>query len=164
MRMEHHIKHIEELLENEKLSYPKQWTAIKIVEGDKHITENLKTAGLSQKTKDEIEEFYKFHSSDSFELEIVDSRYAYANKVAKQAVRRPDEEIVTLTDKIDRLLIHKYLGIPVFAAIMLVVFQLTFAIGEDLWEALLPTWLKIWVIVGNLCSCECPTVVSLFNH
>jgi ferrous iron transport protein B len=130
--VEHHIKHIEELLENEKLSYPKQWTAIKIVEGDKHITENLKTAGLSQKTKDEIEEFYKFHSSDSFELEIVDSRYAYANRVAKQAVRRPDEEVVTLTDKIDRLLIHKYLGIPIFAAIMLVVFQLTFAIGEDL--------------------------------
>ncbi|NLB27662.1 MAG: ferrous iron transport protein B, partial [Clostridiaceae bacterium] len=43
---------------------------------------------------------------------------------------RPEEEVVTLTDKIDRLVTHKYLGIPIFAVIMLAVFQLTFVVGE----------------------------------
>ncbi|HZK41945.1 MAG TPA: ferrous iron transport protein B, partial [Clostridia bacterium] len=45
---------------------------------------------------------------------------------------RPQVEVVTPSDRIDRILTNKYLGIPIFAVIMLAVFQLTFVVGQDL--------------------------------
>ncbi|NLP47398.1 MAG: ferrous iron transport protein B [Clostridiales bacterium] len=128
----HHIEHMEEILQGQDLPFPLHWTAIKIIEGDSHVLKQLKKSAIEKSVLEEIEDFLKFHSSDSFELEIVDSRYAFANRVAQKAVTRPTQEVVTLTDKIDRILINKYLGIPIFALIMLLVFQITFAIGEDL--------------------------------
>ncbi len=128
----HHIEHIQEILPEKGLPFPKRWTAIKIVEGDSHVLKRLEQSDLDPKVIEEIKEFGKFHSSDSFELEIVDSRYAFANQIAQETVFRPDEEVVTLTDKIDRILIHKFWGIPVFALIMFIVFQITFVVGEDL--------------------------------
>ncbi len=128
----HHIDHMEELLEGEALPYPIRWTAIKLVEGDSFLLDKLKKLPLKESVLEAIEIFYKFHSSDLFELEIVDSRYAFAHGLAEKTVLRPEEEAVTLTDRIDRLVTHKYLGIPLFAVIMLAVFQLTFVVGEGL--------------------------------
>ena len=48
-----------------------------------------------------------------------------------------------MTDKIDKILTHKYLGLPIFALIMLIVFQLTFAIGEDLLGGLVEEGIEI---------------------
>ncbi|HZK18011.1 MAG TPA: ferrous iron transport protein B [Clostridia bacterium] len=113
--VKHHIEHTKETLKDKELPYDREWVALKIVEGDPHI-----------------EEFYKYHDSGNFELEIIDARYAFVNRATRNAVTRPDKEVVTLTDKIDKVFTNKYLGIPIFAAIMLVVFQLTFEIGEEI--------------------------------
>ncbi len=128
----HHIEHVAELLAGKELPYPAEWTAIKIVEGDSHVLQKLRQANVAEELLEEIDEFNKYHSSDSFELEIVDSRYAFANNVAAQNVIRPEKEVVTLSDKIDRFLINKFLGIPIFALVMFVVFQVTFVLGEEI--------------------------------
>lgn len=129
---EHHIEHMEKILEGTNLPYPLKWTAIKVVEGETEITDKLRGFNIAQEVLNEIERFYRYHSSDSFELDIVDSRYVFAHKVAEDSVIRPENEVVTLTDKLDKVFTHKYFGIPVFAVIMLMVFQLTFIIGEEL--------------------------------
>ncbi len=126
----HHIDHMEELLADMPLPYPIRWTAIKMVEGDSHVLDKLQALSLPDSLMEGIDEFFQYHSRDSFELDIIDSRYSFAHQVAGQSVIRPEEEVVTLTDKIDRLVTHKYLGIPIFAVIMLAVFQLTFVVGE----------------------------------
>jgi ferrous iron transport protein B len=128
----HHIEHIEEILAGKKTPYPVKWTSVKVVEGDAHVLKKLEQSGLDGETVEAIEDFHKFHSKDSFELEIVNSRYAFANKISKAAVVRPRTEVKTITDKIDKFAINKYLGIPIFALIMFVVFQVTFAVGEEL--------------------------------
>lgn len=128
----HHIEHLEEILEDEKLPYPAHWTSLKLVEGDEEILKTIKEEGLSEEAAREIEEFYKYHDSESFELEIIDARYAFVNQATAGAVRRPEVEVVTFTDKLDRIFTNQYLGIPVFALIMLLVFQLTFVVGEEL--------------------------------
>lgn len=128
----HHIDHMEEIFKDQDLNYSPRWTAIKIVEGDPAVRKMLSEANLSPEAQQAIDEFYKYHSSDNFELEIVDSRYAFANKVAEQGVIRPEVEVVTRSDKIDKILTNKYIGIPAFALIMLLAFQITFAIGEEL--------------------------------
>ncbi|NLK00406.1 MAG: ferrous iron transport protein B [Clostridia bacterium] len=129
--IEHHICHIEEALKGEDLPYPSRWTALKVVEGDEEILKALRASGLNKDPMQYIDNFYKYHSSENFELEIIDTRYAFAHRIAEGTVQRPEIEVVTLTDKIDKIITNKYLGIPIFALIMLVVFQLTFEIGED---------------------------------
>ncbi len=128
----HHHEHMVELLEGKDLPYPPAWAAIKVIEGDSHVISRIEASTDDATVLNGITEFHKFHSSDNFELEIVDSRYAFAHRIAEQTVKRPPVEVVTLTDKIDKILINKDLGIPIFALIMLAVFQLTFAIGQDL--------------------------------
>lgn len=128
----HHIDHMEEALEGRGLDFSPRWAAIKIVEGDKTVKRMLEEDCQDGEILQAIEDFYKYHSSDSFELDIVDSRYAFANKVAQQTVKRPEVEVVTLSDRIDQVLTNKYFGIPAFALIMLLVFQITFVIGEGL--------------------------------
>lgn len=54
------------------------------------------------------------------------------NDVTRVSVVRPEEAVKTVTDKVDKILIHKYFGLPIFILIMFVLFQLTFAVGEDL--------------------------------
>lgn len=127
----HHVNHMVEILDGKTLPYPIKWTAIKIVEGDSEIVKRLRESRVDDSIIDGINEFYKYHSSDSFELEIVDSRYAFSHKAIEKAVIRPDKDVITVTDKIDKILTSKFLGIPAFAVIMLIVFQLTFVIGED---------------------------------
>ena len=65
-------------------------------------------------------------------MEIIDSRYAFAHWVTEGTVHRPEEEVITFTDKIDKIITSRYLGVPIFALIMLLVFQLTFKIGGDI--------------------------------
>ncbi len=129
---EHHIEHIKNILSGHNLPYPFEWTAVKIVEGDPEILKRLIEFGVDSEVIKEIEDFNKYHTSGSFELDVVDSRYMFAHSVAERSVIRPISDIVTLTDRIDRIITNKFLGVPVFAAIMLLVFQLTFAIGEEL--------------------------------
>lgn len=128
----HHVEHMSETLEGIALPYAAGWAALKVVEGDKEVIDRIKEADRDQKATPYMEEFFKFHSSDSFELDIIDSRYAFAHNAAEGTVIRPMEEVITVTDKIDRILTNKYLGIPAFALIMMLVFQLTFVVGEGL--------------------------------
>ena len=130
--IEHHIDHMEELLGERELPYPRRWTALKIVEGDKEIIRELTASSPDSDLQRGIEEFMQFHSQEHFELQIVDSRYAFAQSIVSGTVTRPQEEVVTLTDRVDKLITNKYLGIPIFAAIMFAVFQLTFAVGQDM--------------------------------
>lgn len=129
--VEHHIGHVEMILKGQDLPYPTRWTAIKIMEGDSEIIDRLKSAEIDPEVIEEIDKFLKYHSKDTFELDVVDSRYTFAHQAAAKAVIRPDQEVVTITDKIDRVLTNKYLGVPAFALIMLIVFQLTFVVGEE---------------------------------
>ncbi len=51
---------------------------------------------------------------DHYQLEIVDNRYKFISGITSQTVCRPDEEVQTLTDKIDKIVTHKYWGVAYF--------------------------------------------------
>lgn len=126
------MERIKGYLVNKDLEYPANWIAIKLLEGDQYVNqviannEDLKSSNEFKKVLQEIQD-----SGNNYELEIVDKRYEFINNITKKTVFRPSEIVETKTDKIDKILTHKYLGLPIFALIMLIVFQLTFAIGED---------------------------------
>ena len=130
--IDNEIEKIKKFLVNQELEYPNDWIAVKLLEGDEYIGElishnkNLNTSNEFRHILEEIK------NGNNYELEIVDKRYEFVNNITGKAVSRPRETIETRTDKVDKILTHKYLGLPIFAIIMLVVFQLTFAIGEDI--------------------------------
>ncbi|MDX9916774.1 MAG: ferrous iron transport protein B [Gudongella sp.] len=122
-----HIKNLTDLLDSEEYDYPVEWIAIKALEGDLEIS---KLISGNEKAKAYIE---SISSEDTdMELDIIDSRYSYINNIVKNSVKRPEKEIVTATDKIDKILTSRVFGLPIFGVIMYLIFQLTFVIGEDL--------------------------------
>lgn len=127
------IERLKGFLDNKNLKYPPQWVAIKLLEGDQYIYELLnknKDLNSSKEFKSTIGNLKD--NTEDYELEIIDKRYEFVNDVTKIAVEKPEVIIETRTDKIDKIITHKYLGLPIFVLIMLVVFQLTFTIGDDL--------------------------------
>ena len=126
------VTRLQEVLAGKKLAYPERWVAVKLLEGDAHVR-SMVQASL---TSHELQEFGRVYSElaahgSDLALEIVDGRYRFVHSVTNGAVNRPKEQVLTLTDHLDRVLTHKYWGLPLFALIMFTVFQLTFALGQD---------------------------------
>lgn len=126
------VAQLEKLLANAELGYPSRWLAVKFLEGEDYAQNIIDKSALVQSP-----EFFQFYQElaakrGDFQLEIVDSRYKFVGDVTRGAVHRPAKMVQTRTDRADQILTHKYWGLPIFAAIMFVVFQLTFAIGQDM--------------------------------
>ncbi|HZJ83193.1 MAG TPA: ferrous iron transporter B, partial [Clostridia bacterium] len=109
--------------------YPSQWLAIKLLENDEKVMEILRENGDAETLSDMQEKIRGSMTTfggatdgvgDGLEPEmvIIDKRYEFASKVIKKSVTKPEQDIETTTDKIDRIITHKYWGIPIFAAIM----------------------------------------------
>lgn len=127
--IEDELKELRPLLKNYDYIYPDEWIAVKLLEQDENIIEYINsTENDNLKSKaEEIEEI-----DSDLELEIINNRYEFISSILDGIVRRPDKTELSLTDKIDNIVTHKFWGIPIFAVIMFTVFQLTFTIGEDL--------------------------------
>lgn len=123
------LDYVENMIENVDIGYPKKWTALKALENDKDIITKIKA-----KSSDDFNKKFDtyLNESENLELKIIDKRYDFANKVVNGSIKKPKSKIKTTTDKIDKFITNKYLGIPIFAAIMFFVFQITFKIGQDL--------------------------------
>lgn len=120
------VKELSQDLEKVDFSYPSDWMALKALESDGAVLNMINDSNLDDSIKDKIEKYSQEH-----ELDMIDERYSFIRKIVNDCVSKPDNEVLTLTDKLDKIFTNKYLGIPIFALIMFLVFQLTFAIGED---------------------------------
>jgi ferrous iron transport protein B len=128
-KIEKEFVEIKKLLQGFSFDYPVDWIAIKLLERDPEVTDYI----VKTVTNDSKEKILSIQEGSSdHELEIIDKRYDFIGSVVKKSIVKPTEEKVTLTDKIDRIVTNKYMGIPIFAVIMFVIFQLTFVIGQGL--------------------------------
>ena len=71
---------------------------------------------------------------DEAETVIAEARYGFISGLVKEVVRRPAIERLTLSDKIDKVVINRWLGIPFFLAIMYGVFEFTFKVSAPLMD------------------------------
>ncbi|RJQ44822.1 MAG: ferrous iron transport protein B [Nitrospiraceae bacterium] len=109
--------------------YPMRWLAFKVMEGDSHM---MKEAGLDidislieQATK----HLTRAHGDD-IESIMADERYAFAAGLTREMVKRPEIRKMELTEKIDKVVLNRFLGIPIFLAAMWLVFKLTFDLSQ----------------------------------
>jgi ferrous iron transport protein B len=84
------------------------------------------------RARDEILEHLKKIHGDDAETLIADARYGFISGLVKEVLTRPAVEKVTATDRIDRVVLDRWLGIPIFLAILYGVFQFTFVVSVPL--------------------------------
>ncbi len=133
----HSIAHIIED-QAKKAGYPLRFAATKMVEGDSITADVL---GITQSQMHIIHHIVRSMETalqTDREAALADMRYTYIEKICAECVVKHQETHEQLrSEKIDRLLTHKYLGIPIFLLIMLLIFALTFSvIGPPLQDLL----------------------------
>jgi ferrous iron transport protein B len=139
--------------------YPKNWTSMKLLEGDVEIYDILKTV-LPLERWETIDEILKKHEDAG--LAIASGRYEWIERNVRAAVDRPKLGQVGLTDRLDRFATHPVGGLIILAVILGLTFWVTFTIGTPIQE-----WMdsKILLPLGILAESMIidapPWVVSL---
>ncbi|MCL4275599.1 MAG: ferrous iron transport protein B [Anaerolineales bacterium] len=107
--------------------YPQRWLALKLLEADAEILEQVRAMPNGEQvlaTAAQSAEKLKSMLGDDVDMLIADRRYGFINGIVRQALHRPHMDRITLTDRIDDIVTHKWLGLPIFFAMMYVMFRL----------------------------------------
>lgn len=108
-------------------AYPPRWLAIQLLEGDEGLVAEAEHAGgpaLAAALGACLERLRE-HYGEDLDVAMVDQRYHFVHQLAGVALTRPAVPPTTLSDRIDGVVTHRWLGIPIFLALMWVVFKLT---------------------------------------
>ena len=120
--VEHAIAHIEEAAVHELPEEQQRWYAIKIFERDDKVLEQLK---IDPAVMTHIEADIKAAEKeldDDAESIITNERYVYIAGVIKACYKKKNAGALTASDKIDRIVTNRWLGLPIFAAAMFLVY------------------------------------------
>lgn len=129
------IKKMEPLLTplRHKLNFSERWLALKLLGNDGDIMESLSVlpeSGQILVTINEIRAEISKRLGEEVELFIAGQRYQFVGKVYQYAVDTHMVESVTISDKIDMFLTNRMFGLPIFFALMWIVFNLVFTLGK----------------------------------
>lgn len=136
-----HLGDIKNIIEKDKTlsNLPSFWLAIKLLEDDKIVLEKVKDAPCGKAILNEVRKVKK-HLEGIFnekpEEIIANARYAFIDGLIKETVNKPDVEKPTMTDKIDKIVTNRILGIPIFLAILYIMFQIVFVVGQPFQDLL----------------------------
>ena len=115
--------------------YPSRWVAIRLLERDKEILQMVKKEGekIGSQILD-IKKRLEKHLGYDLETALVEKRYAFLSGLIKESVGKKYDliERLDISDRIDRILVNRYLGIPIFLAMMWLLFQFVFTLGGPL--------------------------------
>lgn len=116
--VEHAITHIEEAALNDMPENQQRWYAIKIFESDDKVLEklNISDATLAHIQKDI--EAAETEMDDDAESIITNERYLYISSIIKAVYKKAHKGKLSTSDKIDRIITNRILGLPIFALIM----------------------------------------------
>ena len=123
--VEHAIAHIEEAAVHNMPLEQQRWYAIKIFERDDKVLDQLK---LDKITLDHIENDIKAAEEeldDDAESIITNERYVYISSIIKACYKKHNKGKLTTSDKIDKVVTNRWLGLPIFAVIMFLVYYIS---------------------------------------
>ena len=120
--VEHAIAHIEEAAVHAMPEERQRWYAVKVFERDEKVLESL---NIPEDVRAHIEkdiEAAEKELDDDAESIITNERYVYIAEVIKACYRKKNAGALTASDKIDRVVTNRWLGLPIFAAAMFLVY------------------------------------------
>ena len=123
--VEHAIAHIEEAAVHGLPEEQQRWYAIKIFERDDKVLSGLQIpADVLAHIDNDIQAAEK-EMDDDAESIITNERYVYIASIIKACYKKKSHEKLSTSDKIDRVVTNRWLGLPIFAAIMFLVYYLS---------------------------------------
>ncbi|NLK39858.1 MAG: ferrous iron transporter B [Clostridiales bacterium] len=127
--VEHAIAHIEEAVVHSLPEEQQRWYAIKIFERDEKVIEQL---NISDEVMEHIEsDIQKVEEQldDDSESIITNDRYYYIASIIKSCYKKKNAGKLSHSDKIDRIVTNRWLGLPIFAVVMFLIYFLSMAPG-----------------------------------
>lgn len=123
--VEHALAHIEEAAVHNMPSEQQRWYAIKVFERDDKVMKQLSISPekLSH-IEDDIRDAEK-ELDDDAESIITNERYLYIAEVIRACYKKNKKGVATTSDKIDRIVTNRWLGLPIFIGVMFLVFALS---------------------------------------
>lgn len=126
------LERIEKVLTaDEKLTveYPLRWMAVKLLENDAALTERIrKSRGASEvdaqvkRSQDHLSAYF----SETTDVLIADRRYGFVSGICVEVLTEAAGNRVNISEKIDRVVLSRFFGLPIFALVMYAIFKFTF--------------------------------------
>jgi ferrous iron transport protein B len=140
-------------------TYHPRWLAIQLLEGDEALLAEVRSTEGGQVIDHalagslaRLQEDY----GEDIDVTLADYRYSFVHQLVGQVVTRPAAKRTNLSDRVDGIITHRYLGIPIFLALMWIVFKITTDIAAPFID-----WLD-GVIAGPITNWVV-TVLGLFG-
>ena len=125
--VEHALAHIEEVTVHDYPEEQQRWYAIKLFERDEKVLEKLNLTGDTKAhIENDIQAVEKELDDDSESI-ITNERYVYIASVIKACYKKKKASELSASDKIDKIVTNRWLGLPIFAIIMTLVYMLSMA-------------------------------------
>ena len=121
--VEEYISKMEALVPSTVKSELKRWYAIKLLERDSVVLGQLALSSADSAKAEEISKALEKAKDDDVESIITNERYVYIQGIVSRCVRKSGQKM-TRSDKIDRIVTNRWLGIPIFLAVMWVVYYI----------------------------------------
>ena len=118
------VNEIENLVPANISEENKRWYAVKLLERDSKVKEGLNLPASAQSKIEEIASNLEKAEDDDTESIVTDGRYQYIQKVVSANVKRSGNKM-TVSDKIDRIVTNRILGLPIFILTMFIVYYVS---------------------------------------
>ena len=102
----------------------RRWYAVKVLENDEKVMNELSLSAEARKVSQETRASIESIHDDSMESIITDERYKYIQKIVKTTVQKKGAK-ESVSDRIDRVVTNRILGIPIFIAVMFIVYYIS---------------------------------------
>ncbi len=120
--VEHALAHIEEAVVHSLPEEQQRWYAIKIFERDDRVLADLQIPAETMAHIEQDIAAAEKELDDDAESIITNERYVYIGSVIKNCYKRKSAGSLTVSDKIDKVVTNRWLGLPIFAAVMFLVY------------------------------------------
>ena len=122
--MEEAISEVKEVLPSSITEDKKRWYAVKFLENDEKVKEAMKLSASGQSLVDSKRQDLEKKHDDDLESIVTDERYKFIQKIVNTTVKKAKDKL-TVSDKIDRIVTNRILGIPIFVAVMWLVYYVS---------------------------------------
>ena len=123
--VEHAIAHIEECVLNDIPEEQQRWYAVKLFERDEKVYETLNISGANKAHIETDIAAAEKEMDDDSESIITNERYNYIGVIIKDCLKKKNKGGLTVSDKIDKVVTNRFLALPIFAAVMFVVYYVS---------------------------------------
>ncbi|MDR3112113.1 MAG: ferrous iron transport protein B [Elusimicrobiota bacterium] len=119
--------------DNELSKLPKNWLSVKLLDNDEAALKKIQKAPNCNEILSQVQKSRKHlevHFSETAETKIAESRYGFANSVVKTVVKDINSNKTDISEFIDKFVLNRILGLPIFAVVMYFIFKFTFTVSE----------------------------------